>query len=119
MLTKRQLVTRILLRMNKIASEETPTAADMAYVGGEYDSKRLEWRDRGLCWWPNTSLDAEEIPDAAAPALIALMANVVGPAFGMMQPLTNQLAQEEELLRPLRRLIAKHPTGEDTVFDIF
>lgn len=119
MLTKRQLVTRVLLRMGEIAAEDTPTAADMTYVGGEYDAKRLEWRDQGLAWWPNTNYDTAEIPDQAVPSLIALMVNIVGPAYGRDMSLVDQLASEDILLRPLRKLVAKPASGEPTEFDIY
>lgn len=119
MITKRQLVTRVLLRLGEISAEETPTADAMTYVSDEYDTKRLEWRDAGLCWWPNTDLNTAEIPDQAVGPLINLMVNVVGPAFGRDMSLADQMAQEEILLRPLRRIHAKPASGEPTSFDVY
>lgn len=118
-ITKQQLATRVLQRLGEYSPDQPITAADMDYVCDQYDAKRLEWRENGACWWPNTDDVTSEIPIEASSALEKLMLNEVGPAFGRPMGAVDQMAAEEALLRPLRRLMAKQPSGEATTFDAY
>lgn len=118
-ITKQQLATRVLLRLGEYQNNQPITAEDMDYVCDQYDAKRLEWREQGACWWPNTDDTTSEIPIEAAPALEKLLVNEIGPAFGRQMSPVDQMAAEEMLLRPLRRLMAKPPSGEATTFDAY
>lgn len=113
-ITKRDLATRVLRRMAVVAADATPGTEDLTYVMETYDTKLEEWRDRKLVYWPNTSDTVEEIPPAIVTPLINLLINEVATSFGM-QP----LGDEEQLLKPLRRHVARPPTGLPLRVDYF
>lgn len=116
--TKSQLSRAVLQRL-VYAPEEEPSAADSATVEARYDTKLLEWRDEGLVYWPNTSRTAEEIPDRLFGILCDLMENEVRNEFKRDNPPEQRKAREILLLKPLRRHMAKQPSGEATTFSIY
>ena len=120
MLTKRQLCTRVLREALPVADAlSSPSAEDQALVEGIYDTKHKAWRDRGLVYWANTNATTEEIPEAVADALIALLGNACGGAFSDgLKPL-ERMAIEEQLLIPLRRHTAKPSAGESVDIEYF
>lgn len=120
MLTKRQICTRALREALPVADAlSSPAAEDLALVEGIYDTKHYAWRELGLVYWPNTDATTEEIPEAAADALIALLGNAAGGAFGDGLKPIERMAIEEQLLMPLRRHVAKASAGESVEIEYF
>lgn len=116
--TKAQLSRAVLQRLVNAAGEE-PSAEDAALVEGRYDSKLLEWKDDGLVYWTNTGRDTEEIPDRLFGILCDLMENEVRNDFKRDNPPEQRQAREILLLKPLRRHLAKGPSGETTTFSSY
>lgn len=102
--TKRELCTQVLRRIGLADSVENPASEDIARIASIYDTKLEEWRDRDLVYWPNTSLEVQEIPVQAFDALVALMINESEGGFGRNpKDVLTQQQIEERLLRRLRR----------------
>ena len=116
--TKAQLSRAVLQRL-VYSPEEEPSAADAATVEARYDSKLLEWKDDGLVYWTNTNRDTEEIPDRLFGILCDLMENEVRNDFKRDNPPEQRQAREILLLKPLRRHMAKGPSGEPTTFSTY
>lgn len=116
--TKAQLSRAVLQRL-VYSPDQEPSAADAATVEGRYDSKLLEWRGDGLVYWPNTTRDAEEIPDRLFAILTDLMVNEVRDDFKRDNPPEQQIAREQLILRRLRAHMAKPPSGEATSFSSY
>lgn len=122
MKTKNQLAVAVLQDIRVLAANESPTAADAALVEGAYDTKLAEWRRRGFVWWTNTNRSTQEIPDEVFPALVDLISNEVAGAFasaGAPRNAVEKRAIEAELLRSLRALNHKPPSGEPTSFSSY
>lgn len=109
--TKEQLATATLRQMGLVPVGDSPAPENASFVKDVYDQKLAEWRDRGLVYWPNTDDSTAEIPVAVFQPLVMLLANWVGPSFGKAAALEEQVAREEMLLKPLRRHVARAPTG--------
>lgn len=116
--TKAQLSRAVLVRLIN-AADEVPDGPDSALVEDRYDTKLLEWRDEGLVYWTNTDRDTEEIPDRLFGILCDLMENEVRQDFKRDNPPEQRAAREALLLKPLRRHVAKGPSGEATSFSSY
>ncbi len=113
-ISKKALATRVLRKMAVVAADESPASTDSTYVMSIYDDKLEEWRDRKLIYWPNTGEDVAEIPSVVVPALVNLIINEVATTFGKAP-----IGDEELLLKPLRRHVARAPTGLPLRVDYF
>lgn len=116
--TKAQLSREVLQRLVYAAGDE-PSAEDAAYVEGVYDSKLYEWREDGLIYWPNTTRNAEEIPDRVFGALADLLENECRHTYKRDNPPVQRMAQEQALLYRLRKHMGKGPSGESTTFSSY
>jgi hypothetical protein len=106
--TQQDLATAVLQDLRLIAAEETPSAADRAYVINRYTEALEELRDDGLVWW-----DANAIPYAVFPAVVYYVGLVVSPGFGIS--INGNIDDAlEGAKRRLRRRVAKRSTGEAT-----
>jgi hypothetical protein len=121
MKTKADLVVSVLQGLRIIAAAENPSAEDSALVQAAYDSKLAEWRRRGLVWWTNTDATTQEIPSEVFATLSDLMESECAGSFGVGQDMSraDKRAEENELLRGLRMMNAKPPSGEVTPFSSF
>jgi peptidoglycan hydrolase-like protein with peptidoglycan-binding domain len=117
--TKAQLATAVLRNNRFIGANEEPSAADGRFVEDAYDDKWAEWRRRGFVWWENTSRSAAEIPAEVFGTLSDLMVNEVQGSFTEPMDPVAKMEREEQLLRRLRRLNHKPPSGESTPFSAF
>jgi hypothetical protein len=121
MQTKADLSTDVLRSMAVISATEDATAEDAAFVERAYDAKWAEWRRLGFVWWTNTDRDATEIPDECMSALVDLMENECQGSFGIGGTRSNaeKRAEERELLKALKRMNHKPPSGESTPFSSY
>lgn len=119
MRTKTELSTATLRKLRIVAADETPSAADAAFVENAYDDKLEEWRERDMAYWENTGRAVAEIPNVVFPTLVLLMANEVQTDFGQAQKLEDQIAREDVILRRLRRHTAMASSGEPTEVEYF
>lgn len=120
MRTKRELSAAVLSGSLRIVSAtETASADDTALVEAAYDAKLAEWRRRGVVWWTNTTALTAEIPDEVYSILIDLIENDVAASYGKGGTGAEKRMAEAELLRDLRRLNAKPPSGEATQFSSY
>lgn len=118
---KLDLSTDTLRQMGVLNALEDPSAEDAAFVERTYDTKLAEWRRHGFVWWTNTNRNTSEIPDEVFPVLVDLMENEVGSTFGMNGTKNNAEKRliEQELLKSLKRLNHKPPSGESTPFSSY
>lgn len=115
MTTKAELSTDVLRQMAVIASNESPSSEDAAFVERAYDTKLAEWRRLGFVWWANTSRTTDEIPAEVVGVLTDLLENETAGAFGKSSPATAEKRETERiLLRALRAINHKPPSGEQT-----
>lgn len=120
MRTKRELSTAVLTGdLRIIGAGQSIPSEDAALVEDAYDAKLAEWRRRGFVWWTNTSASTEEIPDEVFAILVDLMDNEVGAAYGKGKGGAEKRLEETELLRSLRILNSKPPSGEQTPFSAY
>jgi hypothetical protein len=119
MKTKVDLVTAIMQQSGILDADSPVTASDSALVEAAYDSKLAEWRRRGFVWWTNSGRDVEEIPGEVFATLTELMINDVKGSFQQGGSPVEKMAIERELLKPLRQLNHKPPSGESTPFSVF
>lgn len=120
MRSKAELAVAVLQQGALIASDESVTAADQATIVNSYDSKLPEWRRRGYIWWDNVaSPNTDSIPDEAFSTLVLLIFNDVRSAFGLANEPMQQVMTEDGLLRQLKRINHKPPSGEATPFSVF
>ena len=121
MKTKAELVTSVLQGLRVLSAAEDPSAEDSALVQSAYDSKLAEWRRRGFVWWTNTDATTAEIPDEVFATLSDLMENELAGSFGVGKDMTGaeKRIEENELLRHLRVLNTKPPSGEATPFSSY
>lgn len=119
MKTKAQLSTSVLRKLRVVDAIETPAATDAALVEDAYDSKLAEWRRLGRVWWTNTNRSTEEIPDEVFDVLRRLIANAVMDDYGLRTGGVSEEQMEKQLLRDLKALNHKPPSGESTGFSSF
>ena len=121
MITKADLARNVMQQGTLIAAGEEMSAVDLQVIADSYDAKLAEWRRRGFVWWENTvgSTTIEEIPLDVAPSLALLLFNEVKSTFGVPNDAVQQTQMEEELLKRLRRLNHKPPSGESTPFSSY
>lgn len=96
--TTQELAVNVLLAMNIIAAEETPSAADSNYVIARYGDLFEEMMVNDEFYWDETS-----IPAAVFEPLTQMMCLIVGPAFGR----TVSVGDMDEGLRILRRRLRR------------
>lgn len=124
MRTKRELVGAALGQLRIVGIGETPSAEDYANVADAYDDLHAELGDVGLCYWPNTGNDVEEIPTAIHNALVSIVAHDVADSYGK-EPGTVQgedgrvVSDRVYGMRQLRRHISRRPSGEATPFSSY
>ena len=124
MRTKRELVGAALGQLRIVGVGETPSAEDYAEVAGHYDDLVAELADVGLCYWPNTGNDIEEIPPAVFRALAAILTHDASDSFGKepgeVQGDDGRMVSNRVYgLRQLRRHISRRPSGEATPFSSY
>ena len=119
MRTKTDLITSVMQQDSAISAGETVTADDSDLISVAYDTKLAEWRRRGFVWWTNTNATTAEIPDEVFSTLSLLVWNEVKSSFGYQASLAEQLQAEDQLLKRLRRLNMKPPSGEATRFSSY
>lgn len=121
MLTKAELVVEVLGQLRVLAASEDPSVKDAAFVALAYDGKLDEWRRRGFVWWLNTGYVVREIPIEVFDTLVDLMTNELSNSFGVRKtiPLARKRSNETYLLRSLRGINAKPPSGESTTFSSY
>lgn len=117
--TKADLSRSVLTQLRILAAGEPLSARDAAFVEGRYDSKLAQWRRLGFVWWPNTNRTTEEIPDEVFSILGDLMQNELESSYREALPVVQKRAFEVELLRELRKLNHKPPSGEVTPFSSY
>ncbi len=119
-LTKRSLCIRVLRQGLSVADAiSDPSAEDVSFVADVYDTKLKVWKEDGLVYWPNTDLVTEEIPEVVVDALVGLLANACGGAFGDGLKPIERMAMEEQLLMPLRKHLSKRSAGESVEIEYF
>jgi ABC-type Mn2+/Zn2+ transport system ATPase subunit len=119
MRNKTDLATAALQQGSLIAADESLTAVDLATVAMSYDTKLAEWRRRGYVWWTNTDNTTNEIPNEVFGPLTLLLYNEIRSAFGQANDPVTQQRTENELLKGLRRVNTKQPSGESTRFSSY
>jgi hypothetical protein len=72
-----ELVRDVLIDLNVIRAEGSPTAIDAKLVSDTYAMKFLELEDAGLTYWPVAT-----IPDLVYLSLVKIIAAEVSGAFG-------------------------------------
>lgn len=113
--TKTDLITAVATKLRISGLGDTPAAEEAAIIRQAYDDKLEQWREMGLVYWTNTDNATQEIPNIVFPMMVMLVANWVAPDFGKGSA-TDAITMEEALLIPLRRHMAKPPSGEPTSF---
>lgn len=86
MKTKRQVSTAVARKLGIVDSLHSPSAADAAYIEGEYDDLYAMYADKETIYWPNTGRDVEEIPDVIFSALVDILCGNVNGAFAVEEP---------------------------------
>lgn len=117
--TKADFIRAVLTQMNKVGIGEPIPTDTAAYVERVYDAKLAQWRREGCVWWTNTDRVTEEIPLEVFPTLCDLVENEISKTFGEENPPAEKRLKERGLLRELRRLNHKPPSGEATPFSIY
>jgi len=96
--TTADLATNVLLALNIIAAEETPSARDSQYVTRRYTDLFEEMMVNEEFYWP-----VADIPASVFEPLTQIMALIVSPAFGKpVDPVSM-----DEGLRILRRRLRR------------
>lgn len=117
--TKAELVRAVLEQMRQVGVGETIPAPQSAFVEKRYDSKLAQWRREGFVWWTNTDRTTSEIPDEVFATLCDLIENEISKPVGEDNPVMQKRAIERQLLRELRRMNPKPPSGESTPFSAY
>ena len=104
-----ELATSVLRSRNKLAAEETISAADSGHIVGVYQAKLEEWAEEDLVYW---TYDA--IPLVVFQTLVELVWNEVSPAFGVPNPVEEKVQRETLLLKRLRRHVGRRKSGFQT-----
>jgi len=124
MKTKRELVSDMLKHIRIVPVFGTASGEDYVFAADAYDVLHAELTDQGLCYWPNTGHDVEEIPLVVSGALIAILGSQVGAVYGKEPQMEmgedgRQIDTYVSGMRQLRRHIMKRPSGEATEFSNF
>lgn len=107
--TEVQLAKDVLLDLNIIPAEGTPSAADQAYVIARYEQLMAEETVSEMVYWP-----ANAIPDAVYLPVVAMVCLVVKGAFGRQTGL-DELTEGLRILRQrLRRVAHVEPSKTPT-----
>ncbi|MCB0133565.1 MAG: hypothetical protein KDD75_00455 [Caldilineaceae bacterium] len=104
-----ELATAALRQYNKLAAEETISAADSDLIIGVYQAKLEDWSEEGLVYW---TYDAT--PQVVFQTLVELVWNEVSPAFGVPNPVEQKYQRETLLLKRLRRHVGRRTSGFQT-----
>lgn len=96
---KAALVQEVLGELFSLASGQTPTTDDTAFVESRIDTTLAELAKRNVIYIP----DPEAIEDEVFNALAAYMAQICGPKFGRARDFAAKQAAEDEL-RTIQRI---------------
>lgn len=108
--TTTDLATAVMLDLGLIEANETPAAADRAFIVLRYTEGLEELRDEGLVWW-----EANAIPLAVFPGVVGYVAVLVSEGFGKPRQVPMDV-EIEAAKRRIRRRVAKATSGEQTSF---
>ena len=86
MKTKAQLSTLVGRRLKVMDVLDSMPSEAAEFVENEYDSLLEKWRDQNVVYWPNTTRDTAEIPEAVFQPLADLLASHCASAFGKEEP---------------------------------
>lgn len=89
MATKADIRTAVLRHLGVIAANETPNAADAETVEDVIDRQYASMQASGIAYW-----GSNDYPDHVAQNVIQIVANLVGPQFGV-PPNDRQLLRSE------------------------
>jgi len=110
--TTTELATEVMRLMNWIAQHETPDAADDAHIKRVYSDWFATAQTRDLVYWPEA-----DIPNAAFLAIVRIVADLVGPAFGDPAPQEidvetgSPVSMGKKGWNMLKRLTEREPSG--------
>ena len=104
-----ELATSVLRQYNKLAADDTISAADSSHIIGIYQGKLEDWSEEGLVYW---TYDAT--PLVVFQTVAELIWNEVSPAFGVPNPVEQKLQRETMLLKRLRRHMGRRTSGFQT-----
>lgn len=124
MLRKRDIVNGALFDLRVSDAVESPAAEDYDVCAARYDALHAALRDLGLCYWPNTDDNTEEIPDALEIPLTLLLSARCARMFGKEEGSEagddgRPIPQSVFAMRAIRKHIAKKPSGEPTPFSSY
>lgn len=97
--TKADLVREVLGELFSLASGQTPSAEDTAWVEQRIDPTLAALAQRNVIYIP----DADDIADGVFDALVAYLTEICGPKFGRPRDIAAKSAAEREL-RTLQRI---------------
>lgn len=106
--TKAELATRVLRDAGLVASEETPSDADLVWVEETIDSEIDMMGAKGIPIWNGSS---DEIPQEYLTTLSRRIVLAIAPSFGLTDVASATMAMEA-VERDLRRLGWQGPTGK-------
>ncbi len=112
--TRAELAVAVLQELGVLDASETPTAEDSELVIDRHDELLAHLVDEELAYWAE-----DEIPLAVFGALRNLVINQVRGVFG--EPVTAEEveARHKMLMGPLRRHVARAPSGTRTSAEYF
>ena len=122
--TRREMATAVLQQLRLVTTGLPAAAEDIRTIIDQYEDVYAELVDRGLCYWPNSSDTAEEIPNVVFRAVVNILTGEVADVFGKEEPMTTDDGYEPvsarvKGFRDLRRHMAKRPSGEATPFSSY
>jgi hypothetical protein len=112
--TRQELAKAVLQELGELDAMEEPAAEDAALIKRTYDDKLEQMRDDDLVYW-----SADEIPNAIFLPLKDLVTNEVRGAFGEPMPAADKQAQEDFIMKRIRKHMARPATGLPTKADYF
>ena len=80
--TTEDLAIEVMRLPNWIGAQETPDAADAAYIRNVYGDLYKEWKLRGIAYWA----DVEAIPQEVFRHIVRIIVDSVAPSFGDAAP---------------------------------
>jgi hypothetical protein len=112
MKTRQDVVDMAFRRLGIKAEDESLTADQSAYAGDVLEGLFAEMSLHApMTWWP------DQIEDAVAVPLAALLAAEIGPSYGVDGgPRSRAYARVMAVIMPDNRASADRPTGEAAYF---
>lgn len=115
--TKLELSRQAMLEIGVTAPDENLSAQDFADVGARYEQRLVMLQEDNYA-----DFEADDIPDAAMPGLIRIVAYEIAPMFGVNRKTlveANGDTWEDRGLAMLRRYMRQKPDYEATRVDYF